>query len=221
MKSAAAAAAKSLQSCPTLCDPIDSSPPDSPSLGFFRQEHRSGLPFLPPMRSVLIVQLCVTLCDPMDCSPPGSSVQEILQARILEWLAFPFSRGSSRPRDWTRVSCITGWFFTVWAMKLLFHSWRKCVLMGLGGPQGCFRAGESFKTIRSKWKSLSPVWLLVRPHRLHSPWNSPGQNTGVGSLFLLQGIFPTQGSSPGRPYCRWILYQLSYQGSPWFFRRNI
>ena len=47
-----------------------------------------------------------------------------------------------------------------------------------------------------------------------SPWNSPGQNTGVGSLSLLQGIFPTQGSNPGLPHCRWILYQLSHKGSP-------
>ena len=51
------------------------------------------------------------------------------------------------------------------------------------------------------------------PQGLFSPWNSPGQNTGVGSLSLLQGIFPTQGSNPGRLYCRWILYQLSHQGS--------
>ena len=48
----------------------------------------------------------------------------------------------------------------------------------------------------------------------HSPWNSPGQNTGVGSLSLLQGIFPTQGSNPGLPHCRQILYQLSHKGSP-------
>ena len=47
-----------------------------------------------------------------------------------------------------------------------------------------------------------------------SPWNSPGQNTGVGSLSLLQGIFPTQGSNPGLLHCRWILYQLSHKGSP-------
>ena len=46
------------------------------------------------------------------------------------------------------------------------------------------------------------------PHRLYSPWNSPGQNTGVGSYSLLHGIFPTQGSNPGLPHCRWILYQL-------------
>ena len=49
----------------------------------------------------------------------------------------------------------------------------------------------------------------------HSPWNSPGQNTGVGSLSLLQGIFPTQGSTSGLPYCRQILYQLSHKRSPY------
>ena len=54
----------------------------------------------------------------------------------------------------------------------------------------------------------------LRPHGLYSPWNSPGQNTGVRSLSLLQGIFPTQGSNPGLPHCRPILYQLSHQGSP-------
>ena len=51
-------------------------------------------------------------------------------------------------------------------------------------------------------------------HGLYSPWNSRGQNTGVGSLSLLQGIFPTQGSSPGLLYCRQILHQLSHRGSP-------
>ena len=52
------------------------------------------------------------------------------------------------------------------------------------------------------------------PHRLYSRWNSPDQNTGVGGLSLLQGIFPTQGLNPGHPYCRQNLYQLSHQGSP-------
>ena len=50
-------------------------------------------------------------------------------------------------------------------------------------------------------------------HGLQSPWNSPGQNTGVGSLSLLQGIFPIQGLNAGLPHCRWILYQPSHQGS--------
>ena len=54
-----------------------------------------------------VVTLCLTLCHPMDCSPPGSSVREISQARILQWVAISFSRGSSLPRDWTHVSCIS------------------------------------------------------------------------------------------------------------------
>ena len=54
----------------------------------------------------------------------------------------------------------------------------------------------------------------LRPHGLYSPWNSLGQNTGVSSLSLLQGIFPTQGSNPGLLHCRWILSQLSHKGSP-------
>ena len=64
-------------------------------------------------------------------------------------------------------------------------------------------------------ESLSVMADSLRPHGLYSPWSSPGQNTGVGSHSLLQGIFPTQGSNPGLPHCRqWILYQLSHKGSP-------
>ena len=64
-----------------------------------------------------------------------------------------------------------------------------------------------------KSESRSVVSSCLRPHG-YSPWNSPGQNTGVGSLSLLQGIFPTQGLNPGLPHCRRILYQPSYKGSP-------
>ena len=62
---------------------------------------------------VLIAQSCLDLCNPMDCSPPGSSVHEILQARIPEWVAISFSRGSSQPRDQTRVSRVAGRLFTI------------------------------------------------------------------------------------------------------------
>ena len=65
---------------------------------------------------VFLAQSCPTLCHPMDCSPPGSSVHGILQARILEWVAIPFLRGSSWPRDQTPVCSIAGRFFTIWAM---------------------------------------------------------------------------------------------------------
>ena len=63
-------------------------------------------------------------------------------------------------------------------------------------------------------ESCSVMSDSLWPHGLYSPWNSPGQNTGVDSLCLLQGIFPTHGSNPGLLHCRQILYQLSHKGSP-------
>ena len=63
-------------------------------------------------------------------------------------------------------------------------------------------------------ESRSVMFNSLWPHGLYSPWNSPGQNTGVGNLSLLQAIFPTQGSNPGLLHCRRILYQLSHNGSP-------
>ena len=71
---------------------------------------------------VLVAQSCPTLCDPRDHSPPGSSVHGILQARVLEQVAIPFSRGSYWPRDQTWVSCIAGRFFTVWATREAWYS---------------------------------------------------------------------------------------------------
>ena len=90
----------------------------------------------------------------------------------------------------------------------------------------CFRAstllgnllyfGLTFQTPkRLKWsESCSVVSDSLQLLGLYSPWDSLGQNTGVGSLSLLQRIFPTQGLNPGLPYCRGILYQLSHKGSP-------
>ena len=72
----------------------------------------------PPKKiRVKVVQSCPTLCNPIDCSPPGSSVHGILQARILEWIAIPFSRGSSWCRAQTQVSWIVGRFFIIWATR--------------------------------------------------------------------------------------------------------
>ena len=72
----------------------------------------------------LVAQSCLSLCDPMDCSPPCSSVHGILQARILEKVAMPSSRGSSQ--DQTMVSCIAGGFFMVWATReACMRSWFK------------------------------------------------------------------------------------------------
>ena len=63
-----------------------------------------------------VAQSCPTLCYPLDCSLPGSSLHGILQARVLEWVAISFSRESSQPWDWTRVSCIPGRRFNLWTI---------------------------------------------------------------------------------------------------------
>ena len=70
-----------------------------------------------------VTQSCLILWDPMDCRLPGSSVHGILWARILEWVAFPFSRGSSQSRDWPQVSRIVGRFFTSWATREAQEYW--------------------------------------------------------------------------------------------------
>ena len=92
---AAAAAAKSLQSCPTLCDPIDGSPPGSPVPGILQARTLEWLPLPSPMCEVKseseVAQSCPTLSDPMDCSLPDSSIHGIFQARVLEWVAIAFS----------------------------------------------------------------------------------------------------------------------------------
>ena len=68
--------------------------------------------------------------------------------------------------------------------------------------------------MKSESESRSVMSDSLWPRGQYSPWNSPGQKTGVGSLSLLQGIFPTQGSNLGLPHCRQILYQLSHKVSP-------
>ena len=90
------APAKSLQSCPTLCDPIDGSPPGSPVPGILQARTLEwGCHFLLQYMKVKskseVTQSCPTLSDPMDCSPPGSSIHGIFQARVLEWGAIAFS----------------------------------------------------------------------------------------------------------------------------------
>ena len=74
----------------------------------------SAVKSLPASAGVLVTQSSSTLHDPKDCSPVGSSGHGIFQARILEWVSVPFSRGSSQPKDQSWVSCIAGRFFTIW-----------------------------------------------------------------------------------------------------------
>ena len=97
---AAAAAAKSLQSCPTLCDPIDSSPPGPTIPGILQARTLEwvAISFSNCMKvksESEVTQLCLTVCDPMNCSLPGSSVHGIFQARVVEWVAIAFSGNCS------------------------------------------------------------------------------------------------------------------------------
>ena len=134
-------------------------------------------------------------------SSPGPSVHGIFQARIMEWVAISFSRGSSWPRDQILVSCTGSWILYHWA------TWEAPLLVLVVG-------NWDWSMDEATWsESRSVVSDSLRPHGLYSPWNSPGHNTGVGSLSLLQGIFPTQGWNPGLLHCRRILYQLSHKGS--------
>ena len=86
-----------------------------------------NLQHLPKVKGI-VAQSCPTLCDPMDCSLPGSSVHGFPQARILEWVAIPFSKGSSQPRDQISVSCIAGRILIIWATREAPQSSTKWII---------------------------------------------------------------------------------------------
>ena len=78
-----------------------------------------------------VAQSCPTLCNPMDYSLPGSSVHGIFQARVLEWVAISFSRGSSRPRDRTQVSCTAGRHFTIWDTRKALQNIKNVIISAM------------------------------------------------------------------------------------------
>ena len=95
------------------------------------------------------LQSCLAWCDPLECSLPGSSVHGILQARILEWIAMLFSRGSSWPRDWTQISCTAGRFFTVWATREALYAEHIMWNAGLDESQARMKiAGRNINNIK-------------------------------------------------------------------------
>ena len=136
----------------------------------------------------------VWLCNPMDCNPSGSSVRGILQAGILEWVAIPFSRGSSWPRDQTWVSCTVGRFFTIWATKsMVIHKgpWLQ------GAPSRSQFENREILHLRS-WNSFSlHGHCLVHLFKKCFFW----------FFFYYSGCGvtrPVDSSDPG-PYPHWIL----------------
>ena len=109
---------------------------------------------------------------------------------------------------WKRYIILVGQMILNRKSEILTHVLKTSKLFSKTTPcwvsQQIFPANESYSVM---FNSLQPHWL-------NSPWDSPGQNTGVGSLSLLQEIFPTHESNTGLPHCRWILYQLSHKGNP-------
>ena len=129
-----------------------------------------------------LLQSCPTLCDPIYSSPPGSPVPGILQARTPEWVAISFSNA----QKW-KVK-----------MKLLSH------VRFLATPWTAAYQSPPGSSIRRIVQARVLEWgAIAFSNGLYSPWDFPGQNAGVGSLSLLQEIFPTQGLNLDLPHCRW------------------
>ena len=127
----------------------------------------------------------------MDCSPPGSSVHGIFQAIVLEWIAISFSRGSSPPRDRTRVSCMVDRRFTVWATREdQIFLWAAFFFFFGGGWR------------QEYWSGL--------------PFPSPGDLPDPG----MKEISPTQELKPGLRHCRQMLYRLSQKVDNIKYLRN-
>ena len=158
----------------------------------------------------------------MGRSLPGFSIHGIFQARILEWVAISFPKVSSWPRDQTQVSQIAGRRFSIWAttelkewkkrVKLLFAtSWTNLEYIM---PSEVW-SGEPFPSPGDLPNpGIKPRSPILQADSLPAEPQGKPKNTGVGSLSLLHGIFPTQESNQGHLHCRYILYQLSYHGSP-------
>ena len=171
--------------CPTLTTLWSVACQAPPCVGFPRQEYWSGLPFL--LQGIFPAQ--------------GLNPGLLHCRRILYWLSH---QGSKK----TESLCYT----------LETSIYSKSATLRL-------KKNKKNSPFLFLWKSEVQVALhlchslfilmsdSLQPHGLYSRWNSPGQNTGMGSLFLLHGIFPTQGSNPGLPHCRRILCHLSHKGS--------
>ena len=155
-----------------------------------------------------VAQLCLTLCDPMDCSVQFSRsvVSDSLRPHESQHTRPPCPSPSpgvhsnSHPSSWCCHPAVSS--------SVIPFSSRPPI-----PPSIIVFSNES--TLCMRWPKYWSFSFSIIPSKEHcSPWNSPGHNTGVGSLSLLQGISPTQGLNPGPPHYRWILYQLSHKGSP-------
>ena len=133
--------------------------------------------------------------------------------RAVSWSTLVNSCVCLDPCPSVTVSKYLLWILTCFSPYNLPLDPKLDIVIGLQASFTCTK-GETTLEKSSESENLSVMCNSLWPHGLYSPWNSPGQNAGVGSLSLPQGIFQTQGSNPRLPHCRWVLYQLSHQGSP-------
>ena len=132
-----------------------------------------------------LLQSCTILCNLMDCSPPGSSVHGILQARILEWVAIPFSRGSSQPRDRTCIFCIVGRFFTAEPSVRVLVT-QSCLT--LGDPMDCSLPGSSvYGIVPGILQARILEWVAISSSRGSS---QPRDRTHISYVSLTEGSLP-------------------------------
>ena len=183
---------------------------------------------IPRRRTKSYVCSAVSLCNPTDCSPPGSTVHGISQARILEQFAISSSKGSSQPRYQNYIfpespalaggcfSISPTWdnsfsdFFPSRLLEIIEQSslcYEQVLVSCLFYIQRCTVLVVQSCPIPCDTMDCSPPGSQVCVE-------SPGKNTRLDYHALFQGIFTTQGSNPGLPHCRRILYHLSHQGSP-------
>ena len=191
----------------------------------------------------LVTQSCLTLCDPTDCSLPGSSVNGILQARILEWVAVPSSRGSSQPRDWTQVFHNAGRFSPRWATREVHKSnkqkralisatkWKAFIEKRVGARSSVRFSHSVIWLFATPWTavhqaslSITTSWSLLKLMfiKLLMPSN-PSQSLlsaspPAFSLSQHQGIFHWVSSS--HQVAKVLEFQLQHQSFQWIFRTD-
>ena len=153
---------------------------------------------------MLVTQSCPTLCNSMDCSPPGSSVHGIFQARILEWVAIYFSRGSSRTRDQTHISCVShiaDRFLTIWAtretLSQLYSNLKKKEFFNF----------EASRSIAPKWRGY-PFYEMIEDSQ--SQWNK--EIIKVEEENLSTPRLSVRGGKVALAWC-WVTYRSFVEGA--------
>ena len=190
-----------------------------PLLNIWERWPSKGINILPKINTSLKVRACVLscvwLCDSVDYSLPGSSLHEIIPEETPDWVTISFSRRSSWCRYRTHICCIGKWILYHWATWEAPMS-QRTLRLAVSSSSQRKRIG------RNPSNNPPPLSLPILPVArcpvlscsAVSPWTVACQARILECCYaLLQAIFPTQGLNLHLPHCRWILYQLSHQGS--------